>query len=104
MDRFPLDSPFEYRTLVEKAAYIKRNSLIALGLSILGFLICGFLGIFSFIVAGSVIETIDYYDICKDRRPLAMAAKVISVMEVVLWTGVLIVRFLVIPRLLPHAR
>lgn len=85
MQQFPTDSPFEYRTLVEKLAYIKRNAIISLILSLMGLFLCGFLGIFSFLVASSVIETSDYYGIGKDYRAMGMGAKIISIVALVGW-------------------
>jgi hypothetical protein len=89
---FPQDSPFEYRTLVEKLAYIKRNAIISLVLSILSLFICGFLGIFAFSVASSVIETSDYYQIGRDYRGIGVGAKIISIIAIVLWVIGIVIR------------
>ena len=85
MDQYPADSPFERHTLDEKARYIRKNSIFSLVLSIFSFMFCGFIGFYSFGLASSVVETIDYYNIGRDRRPIALAAKIISLVAAALW-------------------
>lgn len=85
MTPYPPDSPFERHTLDEKWRYIRKYSILALVMSIFSFLICGFVGFYSFMVASSVIEAIDYYNIGHDRRAIAMGAKVISLFAAVAW-------------------
>ncbi|MEO6393867.1 MAG: hypothetical protein ABIP75_18585 [Pyrinomonadaceae bacterium] len=71
--------------MVEKTAYVKRNAFISLGLSIFCLLFCGFIGFYSFGLASSVVETIDYYNVRRDMRAVALAAKVISALGIVFW-------------------
>jgi len=80
------DSPFDSRVRVEKAEYVRKNSLYALLFAITGFFICPFiLGIYGFILAGSVLETIQYYNVGHDRKALAVAAKVIAGLGMAVW-------------------
>lgn len=79
------DSPFEPRTLKEKTEYINKNVMWALGMSIFSLFCCGFIGFYSFGLANNIIQTIDYYDICYDKRGLAIAAKIISIIAAVGW-------------------
>lgn len=79
------DSPFEPRTLAEKTEYINKNVVWALGLSIFSLVCCGFIGFYSFGLANNIIETIDYYNICHDKKGMAMAAKIISLVAAALW-------------------
>jgi hypothetical protein len=85
MSQYPVDSPFERHTLDEKARYINKNSILSLVLAIFSFLFCGFIGFYSFSLSSSVVETVDYYNICHDRRPIAFAAKIISLVAAALW-------------------
>jgi hypothetical protein len=89
-----IDSPFEPRTLVEKTEYVNKYVYFALGLSIASLVCCGFIGFYSFGLASSVVETIDYYNICHDKRGLAVAAKYISLFGAVVWIIGLVLRYI----------
>lgn len=88
------DSPFEPRTLAEKTEYVNKYVNFALILSISSLACCGFIGFYSFGLAASVIETIDYYNVAREKRGLAMAAKIISLIGAVAWVVGLVGRFL----------
>lgn len=79
------DSPFEPRTLAEKTKYINNNVIWALGMSVFSLILCGFIGFYSLGLSNNIIQTIDYYDICHDKRGLAIAAKIISLVAAGIW-------------------
>lgn len=79
------DSPFEARTLAEKREYINKNVIWALGMSVFSLVLCGFIGFYSLGLSNNIIQTIDYYDICHDKRGLAIAAKIISLIAAGIW-------------------
>ncbi len=87
-----IDSPFDPRVLADKTEFVNKNSIYALIFAISGFFCCGLLNIYAFSLANSVIETIDYYSICQDKRALAMTAKVIAIIGIVLWILGLVLR------------
>jgi hypothetical protein len=62
------DSPFEPRTLVEKTEYVNKNVIWALGMSIFSLVCCGFIGFYSFGLANNLVQTIDYYDVARDKE------------------------------------
>jgi hypothetical protein len=86
------DSPFDPRVLADKAEFVNKNASKALVFSIFGFLFCGLLNFYGFGLASSVIETVDYYNVARDKRGIAVAAKVIAVVGIVLWILGIIVR------------
>lgn len=79
------DSPFEQRTLIEKTEYINKNVIWALGMSVFSLTCCGFIGFYSLGLANNIIQTIDYYNICHDKRGMAMVAKIISLIAAGFW-------------------
>jgi hypothetical protein len=90
------DSPFDSRVRAEKAEYVKKNSLYALLFAVTGVIICPIvLGVYGFILAGSVLETIQYYNVGHDRKALAVAARIIAGVGVALWGIALIARIFI---------
>lgn len=76
-----------------QAAVVASEVKTALILSILGFFCFGFiLGILAFRAANRALETIDMYDVAHEKRGLAMTAKVLSIVDIVLWGVGLILR------------
>jgi hypothetical protein len=72
--------------LAAKAAQAASDAKNALILSLLGIVCFGLiLGIIAFKKANSAIETIDTYQVAQDKRGLAIAAKVIGIIDIVLW-------------------
>jgi hypothetical protein len=83
--------------LARQAAYAASEAKTALALSILGVFCFGFIfGLIALRKANSALETINIYGIAEDKRGLAMTAKVISIIDIVLWAVGLILRFLVL--------
>ncbi len=80
------DSPFDPRVLAEKEAYIKKNSIIAFVFAVFGFFCCPIvIGVYGYVLANSVLENIEYYNVALDRKWWAIAAKVIAGLGVVIW-------------------
>jgi hypothetical protein len=86
----PLYSP---ETLAAKTAEVASNAKNALIMSIVGLFCFGFIfGFLAFRKANEAIETIDIYDVARDKRGLAMTAKVIGIIDIVLWGLGLVLR------------
>jgi len=86
----PLFPPHE---LAAKAAQASSDAKTALILSIVGLLCFGFIfGIIAFRKANAAIETIDMYEVAQDKRSIATAAKVLSILDIVGWVIALIAR------------
>ncbi len=82
------DSPFDPRVLAEKAEFINKNSIYALIFAVTGVLCCPIvLGVYGFMLANSVLENIEYYNICHNRKILAQIAKVLAGLGVVIWVA-----------------
>jgi len=83
---------FDPRVLAEKTEFVNKNAYYALTFSIFGILCCGLLNFYAYGLANSVIETIDYYSIGQDKRGIALAAKIMAIVGIVLWILGIIVR------------
>ena len=80
--------------LEAKAKQAADDAKQALIMSIVGIFCLGFiLGFLAFRKASSAIETIDLYNVAQDKRGMAMAAKIIGIVDIVLWALGLIARF-----------
>lgn len=80
------DSPFDPRVVAEKAEFINKNSIYALVFATTGLFCCPIvLGVYGYILANSVLENIEYYNVCHDRKILAIIAKVLAGLGIVLW-------------------
>lgn len=80
--------------LEAKAKEAKDDAKQALIMSIVGIFCFGFiLGFLAFRKASNAIEIIDIYQVAPESRGMAMAAKVIGIVDIVLWTLGLIARF-----------
>jgi hypothetical protein len=88
------DSPFDERTLADKKEYIDKYTWQAFPLSLASIFCCGMIGIYSFNPSNSLVQNIDYYQVSKDKRGMATAAKIIFIVGLVLWIIALLVRFL----------
>ncbi len=74
-----------------EAANDAKNALI---MAIVGIFCLGFiLGILAVKKASSAIQTIDTYQVAQDKRGLAVAAKVLGIIDIVLWAIGLVLRF-----------
>ncbi|MCU1266759.1 MAG: hypothetical protein JWM21_3077 [Acidobacteria bacterium] len=79
-------SLYSPEVLGAKAAEVARNAKNALILSIVGLFCFGFIfGFLAFRKANEALETIEIYDVARDKRGLATAAKVIGIVDIVLW-------------------
>ena len=87
----PMYPPDVLEAKAKEAADEAKQALI---MSIVGIFCFGFiLGFLAFRKANSAIATIDLYDVAQDKRGMAMAAKVIGIVDIVLWALGLIARF-----------
>jgi hypothetical protein len=83
--------------VARQATYAAKEAKTALALSILGFFCFGFLfGLLAYRKANSALETINIYGIAEDKRGLAMTAKIISIIDIVLWGVGLLLRIFVL--------
>ena len=79
--------------LEQKAKEAKSDARNALILGIVGLLCFGFIfGILAYKKADSAIETIDIYEVAQDSRSLAVGARVLGIIDVVIWVIGLIAR------------
>jgi hypothetical protein len=79
--------------LARQAKYAASEAKTALVLSILGVFCFGFIfGLIAFRKANTALETINIYGVAEDKRGMAMTAKVISIIDIVLWGVGLFVR------------
>jgi hypothetical protein len=90
-------SLYSPETLAAKAASAASDAKNALIMSIIGLFCFGFiLGFLAFRKANEAIETIDIYQVAQDKRGLATTAKVLGVIDIVLWATGLLLRILVL--------
>jgi len=88
-------SLYSPETLAAKAQSASSDAKNALIMSIIGFFCFGFiLGIIAFRKANEAIETIDIYEVARDKRGMAVAAKVLAIIDIVLWAFGLIARIM----------
>lgn len=68
-----------------------RNALImaVIGIFCLGFI----LGFLAFRKASNAIKIIDTYEVAKDKRGLAMGAKILGIVDIIGWAVGLVLRF-----------
>jgi hypothetical protein len=79
--------------LAEKARVAASEAKTALIFSIIGIFCFGFIfGFLAFRKANQVIEIIDTYEVAQDKRGLATAAKIIGIIDIVLWAIGLLLR------------
>ena len=80
--------------LAQKAAAVASEVKTALILAILGIFCFGFIfGFLAYRKANEAIETIDIYDVAHEKRGMAAAAKIIGIIDIVLWALALVLRF-----------
>lgn len=80
--------------LEAKAKEAQDDAKQALIMSIVGVFCLGFiLGFLAFRKANNALEIIDIYDVAQESRGMAMAAKIIGIVDIVLWALGLIARF-----------
>ena len=80
--------------LAAKAAAAASDAKNALILSIVGLFCFGFIfGYLAFRKANEALETIALYDVAHEKRSLAMTAKVLSIIDIVVWIVGLVARF-----------
>jgi hypothetical protein len=79
--------------LARQATYAASEAKTALVLSILGVFCFGFIfGLIAFRKANTALETINIYGVAGDKRGMATTAKVIGIIDIVLWGVGLFVR------------
>ncbi len=80
--------------LSQQAKVIASEAKTALLLSILGVFCFGFIfGFIAFRKANSGLEMIEIYDVAHDKRGMLMTAKVLAIIDIVLWAIGLVLRF-----------
>jgi hypothetical protein len=83
--------------LARQATYAASEAKTALVLSILGVFCFGFIfGLIAFRKANTALETINIYGVAEDKRGMATTAKVLSIIDIVLWGVGLFVRIFVL--------
>lgn len=85
-------SQYSPEVLAEKEKEASDDAKQALTMSLLGLvLVCvGFiLAVIAFRKASSAIQTMDEYGVAQEKRGMAQAAKVISIIDVVVWLTVI---------------
>ena len=94
----PTGSPlFPPDVLARQAALVASEAKTALILSIIGLFCFGFIfGFLAFRKANEALETIQTYDVAHDKKGLAMTAKVLSIIDIIAWAIVLVLRFTVL--------
>lgn len=79
--------------LAQKAAVVASEAKTALILSILGIFCFGFIfGFLAYRKANEALQNIDIYDVAHDKRGMATAAKIIGIIDIVLWALGLVLR------------
>jgi hypothetical protein len=80
--------------LAAKAASVASDAKNALILSIIGLFCFGFIfGILAFRKANEALETIKIYEVAQEKRSIAMAAKILGIIDIVCWALAIIARF-----------
>ncbi len=88
------NSMYSREVLGVKAAEVASDAKNALIMSIVGLFCFGFIfGILAFRKANQALETISIYDVAQEKRSLAMAAKIIGILDIILWVLALVARF-----------
>jgi hypothetical protein len=91
------DSLYPPNVLASKAAAVASDAKTALILSIIGIFCFGFiLGYLALRKANEALETIQIYEVAQDKKGLAMTAKILAIIDIVLWIVGLILRFTVL--------
>jgi hypothetical protein len=91
----PVNSIYPPDVLAAKAAEAGSNAKNALILSFVGLFCFGFIfGVIAFRKANEAIETIDIYQVARDKRGMAVAAKILGIIDIVGWAVGLLARIL----------
>ena len=93
------NSPYSPDVLARQAAIVASEAKNALILAIVGLFCFGFiLGILAFRKANQALETIQIYEVAQDKKGLAMTAKILAIVDIVLWVVGLVLRFTILSR------
>lgn len=85
---------YSREVLAAKAAEAASDAKNALIMSIIGVFCFGFiLGILAYRKAESALETIAIYEVAQEKKSMATAAKIIGILDIILWVLGLIARF-----------
>ena len=85
--------------LASKAAEVASEAKQALIFAIIGLFCCGFIfGYLAFRKASDALETIQIYEVAQDKKGRAMAAKILSIIDIVAWIAGLFIRFFLLSR------
>ena len=89
----PGNSFYSPEVLAQKTAYVAAEARTALILSIVGLFCFGFiLGILAFRKANDVLQTIEIYEVGHDKKGIATTAKVLGIIDIVVWVIGLVAR------------
>jgi hypothetical protein len=90
------NSLYPPNVLAAKTAEVASDVKTALILSLLGIFCFGFIfGFLAFRKANSALENINIYQVAEDKRGMATTAKVIAILDIVLWGIGLLLRVFV---------
>jgi hypothetical protein len=82
--------------MARQATYAASEAKTALVLSILGIFCAGFIfGLIAYRKANTAIETMNIYGVAEEKRGMATTARVLSIIDIVLWGAALVLRFFV---------
>jgi hypothetical protein len=82
------DSLYSAETLRLKADEIANDAKNALIMSLIGLLCFGMiLGVLAFKKANAALENINIYQVGQDKRGLATTAKVIAIIDIIVWVA-----------------
>jgi hypothetical protein len=83
--------------LAQKEAEVANHAKNALIMSIIGFFCLGFiLGLLAFRKANEGLQIIDIYQVGHEKRGMLMTAKVLSIIDIVMWAIGLLLRIFVL--------
>jgi len=85
---------YSREVLAVKAAEAASDAKNALIMSLIGVFCFGFiLGILAYRKAEAALETIAIYQVAQEKRSMATAAKILGILDIVLWVLGLVARF-----------
>jgi hypothetical protein len=81
--------------LEQKRREAESDAKTALILTVVGFVACGIiLGLIALPKANNALEIIKIYEVAEDSRSMAMAAKVLAIIEVFGWAALLLLQII----------
>jgi hypothetical protein len=91
------NSLYPPHVLEQKRKEIEADSRNALIFSLIGLVCCGLIwGVIALPKANNAIELINIYEVAKDRRGIAVAAKVIAIIDIIGWIIIVATRLIML--------